>query len=146
MPCRSFLAQLRDRYDDIVAMGGSVIAVGGAAAYQARHLMESGVPFPCLLDPEHRLFAALDLYRIPWRAWLWPRTYANYLKAARRARQGRISWPNALQRPGVVILDARGRLAWAYRGQTLGDYPPVTDVVEQLRRAATTGGSSASPQ
>jgi len=134
MPCRGFLAQLRERYGDIVAMGGSVIAVGGAADYQARDLMERGVPFPCLLDPRHELFAALDLYRIPWRAWLWPRTYANYLKAARRARQGRISWPNALQRPGVVILDAQGRLAWAYRGQTLGDYPPISEVVAQLRR------------
>ena len=146
MPCRGFLAQLRERYDDIVTMGGSVIAVGGAAAYQARHLMATGIPFPCLLDPEHRLFAALDLYRIPARAWLWPRTYRNYLKAARHARQGRISWPNALQRPGVVVLDAQGRLAWAHRGQTLGDYPPVTEVVEQLRRVTTAGGSLASGQ
>jgi len=137
---------LRERYDDIVAMGAAVIAVGGAAAYQARHLMESGVPFPCLLDPDHRLFAALDLYRIPWRAWLWPRTYANYLKAARRARQGRISWPNALQRPGVVVLDAEGRLAWAHRGQTLGDYPPLAEVIAQLRLLTTVRGSSAPVQ
>ncbi|MGH7746803.1 MAG: AhpC/TSA family protein [Candidatus Dormibacteria bacterium] len=146
MACLSFLAQLRERHGDIVAMGGTVIAVGGAAAYQARHLMDSGVPFSCLLDPEHRLFAALDLYRIPWRAWLWPRTYANYVKGARRARQGRISWPNALQRPGVVILDQQGRLVWAYRGQTVGDYPPVTEVMEQLRRLTTTEGSPASAQ
>lgn len=134
MPCLGVLAQLRERYDDIVAMGGAVIAVGGAAAYQARHLMETGTPFPCLLDPDHRLFAALDLHHIPWRALLWPRTYANYLRGARRARQGRISWANALQRPGVAVLDEQGRLAWVHRGQTVGDYPPVAEAVDQLRR------------
>jgi AhpC/TSA antioxidant enzyme len=128
---------LRERYDDIVAMGGNVIAVGAAASDQARHLMESGVPFPCLLDPDHRLFVVLDLDRIPWRAWLWPRTYSNYLRAAGHARQGRISWQNAFQRPGVVLLDSEGRLAWAHRGQTLGDYPAVTEVISQMGRLTT---------
>lgn len=139
MPCRSYLAQLRERHDEIVGAGGGVIAVAGAAPYQARHLMENGVPFPCLLDPEHRLFGALDLDRIPWRAWLWPRTYAGYLRGARHARQGRISWGNTLQRPGVAVLDGGGRLGWVHRGETLGDYPPVSEVMEQLRRV-TTGG------
>jgi hypothetical protein len=134
MPCRSFLAQLRERYDAIVAMGGSVVVVGGAAPYQARDLMDGGVPFPCLLDPDHRLFAALDLDRIPWRVLLWPRTYVNYLRGARHARPGRISWSNALQRPGVVVLDSQGRLAWAHRGGTVGDYPSVDEVVAQVGR------------
>jgi hypothetical protein len=94
--------------------------------------MDRGVPFPWLLDPEHNLSRALDLGRIPWRAWLWPRTYASYLRGAHRARQGRISVADALRAPGVVIIDPQGRLAWIHRGET--DYPPVRRVIAELQR------------
>jgi hypothetical protein len=115
-------------------MGARVVAVGGAAPYQARDLMDRGVPFPCLLDPQHNLSWALDLGRIPWRAWLWPHTYTGYLRGAHRARQGRISVADALRTPGVVIIDLQGRLAWIHRGETLGDYPPVRHVIAELQR------------
>jgi hypothetical protein len=134
MPCRDYLAQLREAHAQIAAMGAGVVAVGGAAPSQARNLMDRGVPFPCLLDPEHNLSRALDLGRIPWSAWLWPRTYTGYLRGARRARPGRISAADALQAPGVVIVDPPGRLAWVHRGRTLGDYPPVNRVIAEVQR------------
>jgi hypothetical protein len=130
---------LREHHDEIVALGGAVVAVAGAAPHQARHLMETGVPFPCLLDPDHRLFEVLDLRRMPWRAWLWPRTYTNYLRAAGRERPGRVSWKNALQRPGVVVLDGEGRLGWVHRGRTLGDYPAVAEVISQVAQLVARG-------
>jgi peroxiredoxin len=134
MPCRDYLAQLREAHPQITAIGAGVVAVGGAAPYQARDLMDRGMPFPCLLDPQHNLSRALDLGRIPWRAWLWPRTYVSYLRGARRARQGRISVADALRTPGVAIIDPQGRLAWIHRGETLGDYPPVRHVIAELQR------------
>src|SRR5947208_2703564 len=134
MPCRDYLAQLREAHPQITAMGAGVVAVGGAAPDQARELMDRGVPFPCLLDPEHNLSRALDLGRMPWRAWLWPHTYTGYFRGVRRARPGRISAADSLRTPGVAILDPQGGLAWVHRGRTLGDYPPVDRVIAELRR------------
>lgn len=59
-----------------------------------------------------------------------PRTWRNYLRALRRARQGRIT-NHPLQSPGVVVLDGDLRILYLHRGTTIGDYPPATDVLAE---------------
>ncbi|MGH9247212.1 MAG: hypothetical protein ACRD29_23430 [Acidimicrobiales bacterium] len=59
---------------------------------------------------------------------LWPGTWWKYLRAARRARQGRIT-AHPLQAPGFVILDSDRTVRFLYRGRTLGDYPGVSDIL-----------------
>lgn len=129
MPCRDFLIQLDAARPALEAVGVGVVGVGGAADYQARHLMDHGVGFQLLLDPDHVLYEALDVRRIHWWMLLWPRTWWNYLWAARRARQGRIT-AHPLQAPGFVILDTDRTVRFLHRGRTLGDYPSITEIVE----------------
>lgn len=132
MPCRDFLVQLEAARPALEAAGVGVAGVGGAADYQARHLMAHGVGFPLLLDPDHQLYAALDVRRIHWWMLLWPRTWWYYLRAARRARQGRITG-HPLQAPGFVIIDTDRTVRFLYRGRTLGDYPSIGEVVEAAK-------------
>ena len=113
-----------------------MIAVGTGAPYQARRLMDEGMPFPCLVDPAAELYRALGLGRLDWRALFDPRTYRAYWEAWRRgARRGRITgdWRRL---SGVAILDAGGRLRWLHRSETVGDYPPIATVLAALRRLA----------
>ncbi|MGQ0618277.1 MAG: redoxin domain-containing protein [Acidimicrobiia bacterium] len=133
MPCRDFLVQLDGERAVLDTAGVGVVGVGGAADYQARHLMDHGIGFPLLLDPDHTLYEALDVRRIHWWMLLWPVTWWKYFRAARRARQGRIT-AHPLQAPGFVILDTDRTVRFLRRGRTLGDYPPVSDIVA----AATT--------
>lgn len=128
MPCRAFLAKLDGALPALDAAGVGVAGVGVAADYQARHLMEHGIGFPLLLDPEHRLYEALDVRRIHWWKMLSPRTWWKYLSAVRHARQGRIT-AHPLQAPGFVILDTDRTVRFLYRGATLGDYPPISEIV-----------------
>lgn len=66
-----------------------------------------------------------------------PKGWWNYLVAALRGnRQGRIIEPNQL--PGLALLDANATVVRVHRGRALGDYPPVSEVVEELGRV--TGG------
>ncbi|MEU4293168.1 redoxin domain-containing protein [Kribbella sp. NPDC026596] len=51
MPCRSFLHELNDVRAELDQIGVHIVAVGGAADYQARDLMDHGIAFPLLLDP-----------------------------------------------------------------------------------------------
>lgn len=138
MPCRDFLLQLEEARPELEAAGVRVVGVGGAADYQAQHLMDNGVGFPLLLDPDHALYGALDVRRIRWWMMLAPRTWRNYLRAARRARQGRIT-AHPLQAPGFAIIEPGRRLRFLHRGTTLGDYPSIAEVLDAARSLAAEG-------
>ena len=88
--------------------------------------------FGLLVDPDRRVYAALDLPR-RWWVGLHPKGWWNYLRAILRGnRQGRIVEPNQL--PGLALLDANAVAVGIHRGSALGDYPPVAVVVEKLAR------------
>ena len=125
---------MREAHAAIEALGARVIAVGTGSAAQARHLMNTGTPFPCLVDAEGWLYRALDFRRVGWRTLVDPATYLNYWRAWRRgARQGRVTG-DPRQLSGVAVLDADGRLRWRHVSRTIGDYPPLPEVLAALRR------------
>ncbi len=124
---------MREAHASIEALGARVVAVGTGSAAQARRLMETGTPFPCLVDADRRLYRALGLGRVGWRTIFDPATYMNYWRAWRRgARQGDVSG-DPRQLSGVAILDPEGRLRWRHVSRTVGDYPSLPDVMTRLR-------------
>ena len=129
---------MREIHPAVEALGARVVAVGTGSAAQARRLLEDGTPFPCLVDPEARLYEALGLGRLDWRAALRVDTYRNYWRAWRRgARQGQVTGdPRRLS--GVALIDGEGRLRWRYRASTIGDYPPTGTVLAEIRRLTAT--------
>ncbi|MGI9577800.1 MAG: redoxin domain-containing protein [Microthrixaceae bacterium] len=136
MPCRDFLLALEEQRKAAEANGVAIIAVGKAADYQAEWLMtEAGIGFELLVDPDENIYRALELGHFPWWKMLSPTTARNYLRALRRARQGKIT-NHALQAPGVIAVDADMRLTFVHRGETLGDYPDVGEVVRAAGKAA----------
>lgn len=137
MPCRAFLAQLREAEPRITALDGRVIGVATGADYQARALMDGGIPFPLLVDPDRNLYTALGIDHIAWDRWLRPSTWRRYLRGARRARQGALTG-DLRQAPGVAIIDPGRRVRYLYRGRTLGDYPALDEVLSELAKIAGT--------
>ena len=130
---------MREAYQAIEALGAGVVAVGTGSAAQARRLMESGTPFPCLVDADRRLYRALGLRRVGLGTVFDPATYTNYWRAWRRgARQGDVTG-DPRQLSGVVILDAEGGLRWRHVSRTIGDYPTLPAVLAALRRMVGSG-------
>ena len=126
---------MREANPAIEALGARVIAVGTGSTAQARRLMETGTPFPCLVDAPRRLYGLLGLRRVSVTTLLDAATYVNYWRAWRRgARQGKVTGDPG-QLSGVAILDAHGRLRWRHVSRTLGDYPPLTTVLDEVRRS-----------
>jgi hypothetical protein len=125
---------VREVHPAIESLGARVIAVGTGAAFQARRLMEEGAPFPCLVDSGAALYRVLGIGRVPPGAFLDLATYRNYWRAWQRgSRQGAVTGdPRRLS--GVAVVDADGRLRWRHVARTIGDYPPVATVLDQLRR------------
>ena len=125
---------MREAHGAIAALGARVIAVGTGSREQARRLLEGGIPFPCLVDPDRHLYRALGLGRVGLSTLVDLATYANYWRAWRRgARQGHVTG-DPRQLSGVALLDAGGRLGWRHVSRTIGDYPALAVVLAELRR------------
>lgn len=125
---------MREAHPRFVALGARVIAIGTGADFQARRLMDGGMPFPCLVDPERRLYRALGLRRVGVSTALRLDTYRNYLRAWwRGSRQGAVTG-DPRQLSGVAVLDRDGRVRWLHRSGTMGDYPAVDTVLAEVRR------------
>jgi hypothetical protein len=138
MPCLDHLAQVCEAYPEIERLGAGVLAVGTGADYQARHLMEHGlqgrvVPFPLVVDPDANLYRALDIGRVGWSHWLRRDVASRYVRAWRGgARPGRITG-DARRLSGVAIVDPDRRLRYVHRSASVGDYPPVAELLAVLK-------------
>lgn len=142
LPCQHYLVDLDRHTAELEEAGIRVVTVGVAADFQAEHLAQTyDIAMPLLLDADQNLYRALDLPRLRGLAWLRWSTYRNYVplfwnRYIRRSvdgpTQGRPAG-DATQMPGIAILDADGRLAYVHRGQGLGDYPPLAEVLAAAR-------------
>jgi hypothetical protein len=127
---------LREAHPALWSLGASALAVATGARFQAKALMEGGVPFPCLVDPGAGLHRALGLGRLDARSLLKPSSYEAHWRALRRGvRQGWLTG-DLMQSSGVAVVDSEGRLAYLHRSRRLGDYPPLGDVMAAVSRLA----------
>lgn len=126
LPCQEWLIAL------------DAAAIGGSADYQARWLRDDrGVQMPLLLDPGHGLRDALGAGDPLGARLADPRGVAAYVGAlARGARPQRIT-SDTVRRPGVVVLDRDLTVRWMHVGRRIGDYPPLGDVLEVVRKLAS---------
>ena len=98
------------------------------------------MPYPCLVDPQRRLYQALRIRRMGLTDFFNLQGWRNYLRAFRRgARQGWMTG-DPRQLPGVAVLDARAGVRFLHRGEALGDYPPLSEALDQLREVAQDRG------
>ena len=128
---------MRERKTLVDEIGARVVGVAAREDFQARKLMDSGMPFDLLLDPEDHVRRALgSAERFGLMTLLHPKGAWAYMKAVRSsARFFDITLNQATQHPGVVVLDAQLNVTWRYIGRRLGDYPDVDEVLTEARRA-----------
>lgn len=137
MPCKRFLSQLAEAQERIADLGGGVVAVGRSSQEQAARLQDRWVPYPCLVDRRGRLYRALGIGRFRWSDLLEPRRLGA---VARRYAEGFADGvmqgtpSTTTQLPGVAIVDADSRLRYLHAGSEIGDYPPLEEVLDALRR------------
>lgn len=123
------MREARSQFD---ALDTRVVVVGTGAGYQAAHLMSTGFPFECLVDPDGVLYESLDIGRVGVLEWFRPSVIRRYVKAWRRGgRQGDITgdWRRL---SGVAIIEPTRRIAYLFRAKSVGDYPPVAALIDTL--------------
>ncbi len=129
LPCQDYLGQLTASRNQFPA-DADVVAVGGSAPYQARWLRDSkGVSLPLLLDPEERVRAVAEVGNLSVRELTSWQGATNYLKAMRHGYMPQVPTSDARKAPGIVVFDPEFNPLWVHRGETLGDYPTVDELI-----------------
>ena len=124
---------MQERIDEIAELGAAPLGISVAADYQASHLMETEIDYELLLDPDRNFkSAALGVANLKLWTYLTPKAAWRYLKWMFAARQGK---PTAglSEPPAVAIIDTDGAVRYVHKGETLGDYPPIDEVMARLR-------------
>lgn len=140
LPCQEYVSDAEaamDRFPE----GSGVIAVAGSAAYQARWLRDTkGVRLPLLLDVDEQVRSMADLGNLSTASWIRPKGWKNYLGSMQRGFRPQVPTGDALKAPGIVVLDKDRAVVWIHRGETLGDYPPIDDLVAKVQELAASAG------
>ena len=124
---------MRDRLDELD--GAAVALVTFTSQRNLRgYRGRLALPYAVLADEERAAYRAYGLGRGQrWRVW-GPATWRAYLRLLRRGRRIRRPMEDTLQLGGDFVVDADGRIAYAYRSKGPADRPPVDALV------ATIGG------
>ena len=98
--------------------------------------------FEVCSDPERRAYAAFGLTRASTRQLLGRKTLLFYARAVLRGRMQRGVGSDPYQLGGDFVLDAGGRLRFAYRSREPADRPAARDLLHELERAAASRNGS----
>jgi hypothetical protein len=124
---------LRERQDELDALGIGLIGVATREDYQAKKLMDQGLDVQLFLDPENGVRRALGIARFSWWRLLHPKGAIAYLRAMRQIKLFGPVWAEANQRPAILLLDADLNVLWSSIGSYLGDYPSADAVFAETR-------------
>ena len=97
---------MRDRYGEFEERGAQILAIAPDALENAgRYFQDNEIPFPCLPDPDRKVFRQYDV---------------------------KSAMVSLGQRPGLFIIDKEGVVRYAHLGWQQWEIPSVDETLEQL--------------
>lgn len=97
---------MRDRYGEFEERGAEVLAIAPHSLDNSRDYFQTNdIPFPCLPDPDRRVFRLYDV---------------------------RSAMVSLGQRPGLFIIDKEGIVRYAYLGWQQWEIPAVDETLREL--------------
>ena len=124
---------MRQRYDEVRARGGEVLAIGFDRLERAeRYLAEQELPFPLLVDPERRVYRAYGLEKGAWWRFLLPKVALGYWRMMESGAQVQRPEEDPLQLGGDFVVDPDGRLALVHPAKDPTDRPSVAALLAMI--------------
>ena len=97
---------MRDRYGDFQERGAEVIAIAPDTLENAqRYFQQNDIPFPCLPDPDRKVFRQYDV---------------------------KSAMVSLGQRPGLFVIDKVGIVRYAHLGWQQWEIPTADETLDQL--------------
>ena len=133
MTCRARAGQVRDRYEEILATGADVTAVGtGGKRYAKAFIEDEQVPFEVLLDEDGSAaqIAGTKTGSLTW--FLDPRLYVaatkSLLAGSRQHKTGR----RPQQLGATLVLGPADKLLYSDFEEFAGDHADLDEVISAL--------------
>jgi len=121
--------------DEFAARGCSVLVVVQAKPeFLAHYLTRRSYRVAFASDPGRAAYQAFGLERTPLRSFLRPRVLLGYFTGMLRGYAPHMAYQgeDVLQLGGDFILDATGRIGFAYRSRNPTDRPAVSHLLAAL--------------
>lgn len=131
---------MQQRYGDIRALGGEVLAISFAPPERvAAYVTNNPLPFPVLADPNLEGYRAFELGRTSWIGMMNPLVLLKYMALMFKGwLPGKPAGKDdLLQLGGDFVIDGRRRLVYAYRSVNPTDRPTADALVHAVRQAVS---------
>lgn len=127
---------MREHYDQIVASGAGVVAVGtGDARYARRFVEEERVPFPVLVDDNAEAATAAAVTKVGFLSLLFnPRSWPGARRARRAGHRIHRSGKRVTQLGATFLVGPGPVVRYAHIDAHSADHAPLTDVLAALTR------------
>jgi peroxiredoxin len=129
---------LRERHEEIKALGADVIAIGtGSTAYAAAFVRDEHIPFLVLVDDDAEA-ANLAAVRVSSFIGLFhPRTWKASRETSRRGFHIHKAGKRVTQMGATFVVGPGARVHYEHIDRDSVDHAPVDDVVAAVRTAVT---------
>jgi peroxiredoxin len=125
---------LRDRYEEIRARGGDVVAIGtGDQRYAAAFVADEQVPFPVLVDDDAAAARAASVPSVSFlRLVLNPDSWPGARRARRAGHHIHRSGRRVTQLGATFVIGPGDRLRYSHVDAHSADHAPVEEVLTAL--------------
>ena len=128
---------MRHRYEDFRAAGAEVAVISFAQARaMAHYARDLRLPFPLLSDPERAAYKAYGLRKGGLWSIFGPKTVWEYVKLIARGRLFRGIQADPFQLGGDFVINGRGIVRFAHRGEDPADRPAMDRLLQAVRQSA----------
>jgi peroxiredoxin len=125
---------LRERYDEIRANGGDVVAIGtGDVRYAEAFVRDSNIPFTVLVDDDSIAADAASVRTVDWFTLLHPRTWKATRETSKRGYRVARAGKRVRQLGATFVVAPGDVLRYEHYDRDSTDHAPVTDVMAALR-------------
>ena len=126
---------MRDRYDEIRALGAEVIWIGTGDVDLARDFVEAQkIPFPVLVDDDAEAAKAAGMRRVNPLMLFAPATFPGFRRAWKAGH--RVGWPGKrTNQLGAMFVVGPGPVVhYEHYDAHTADHAPMEEVFEALKR------------
>ncbi|MGI9641475.1 MAG: peroxiredoxin-like family protein [Acidimicrobiia bacterium] len=133
MTCRERAGQVRDRYDELLATGAQVTAIGtGGKRYAMAFIEDENVPFPVLLDEEGYAAEIVGTGKIGAVAALRPDAIAAGLGSFMRGNRQKNAGRRPMQLGATIVIGPGDEILYEDYEDYAGDHADIDEVIAAL--------------
>jgi peroxiredoxin len=125
---------LRERYDEIKALGADIVAVGtGDRRYAEAFVRDEQIPFLVLVDDDAAAARAASLRTLNWFQLLHPRTWQATRETSKRGYHTHKAGKRVRQIGATFVIGAGDRVRYEHLDADSTDHAPIDAVMKALR-------------